>query len=431
MTPPAETVDRRLIEALQLQQLRRLVATLRRSNPFYTAKLRDADLEGDDWTLSDFTSRLPLTTKHEVVKDQADNPPYGSNLTFPLDRYCRFHQTSGTTGRPIRWLDTAESWNWMAGCWTRVYESAGVGPADRVFFAFSFGPFLGFWVAFDAAARLGCLCIPAGGMRTAARLQTILAVEATVLCCTPTYAIHLAEVATEEGINLAASRVRRIIVAGEPGGSVPATRALIEERWPGARVADHHGMTETGPVTYECPERPGVLHVIEPSFFAEVFDPMTRQQAGPGETGELILTNLGRTGSPLLRYRTGDIVRRAETAQCRCGSFELALEGGILGRADDMMVVRGVNVYPSAVEDVIRSCGGIAEYRVEIRASATALAEMSLQIEPLPDCADEAALVKRIRAAMHNAFGLRVEVGAVPEGTLPRFELKARRWFRV
>jgi phenylacetate-CoA ligase len=223
--------------------------------------------------------------------------------------------------------------------------------------------------------------------------------------------------------------VRRIIVAGEPGGSIPATRALIEDLWPGARVVDHHGMTEMGPVSYECPKRRGVLHVIETAYIAEVIDPESLKALGPGETGELVLTNLGRTGSPLLRYRTRDLVRRAENERCECGGYELALEGGILGRTDDMVVVRGVNLYPSAVEQVLRSCGGVGEFRVEI-SGERALPEMNLHIEPASEHQDATDLSHRVEAAFHNAFGLRAAVLCVRYGTLPRFEAKAQRWLR-
>jgi phenylacetate-CoA ligase len=309
-----------------------------------------------------------------------------------------------------------------------VLEEAGVTPADRVFFPFSFGPFLGFWAAFEAATRMGCLTIPGGGMRSAPRVRAILDNGVTALCATPTYAIHLAEVAAAEGLDLGGSRVKRILVAGEPGGSIPTTRALIEKLWPGARVYDHHGMTEMGPVSYECRERRGVLHVIEEAYLPEVIDPRTLQPVGRGGVGELVLTNLGRLGSPLLRYRTHDLVRTGAAERCGCGSVELALEGGILGRTDDMVVVRGVNIYPSAVEEIVRREPGVAEFRAEI-AEEGGLAECRLQLEPLPG-EDAEAIRGRVEAALRAAFALRVDVECVEPGTLPRFELKARRWFR-
>ena len=420
---------RREMEAEQLDKLRALLAEIIPANSFYASRLQAAGVTPQIESLEEFARRAPFTSKVEVIDDQLALPPFGTNLTYPLSRYTHFSQTSGTSGRPMRWLDTQESWSWMLDNWTRVFETAGVTPGDRVFFAFSFGPFLGFWTAFNAASRMGCLAIPSGGMRSAARLAVMMDLSATVLCCTPTYAIHLAEVAKEEGIDLGASQVRTILVAGEPGGSIPATRARIENLWRGARVVDHHGMTEIGPVSYGCPGRRGVLHVIESAFIAEVIDRTTSQPVGPGGAGELILTNLGRTGSPLLRYRTGDVVQRAAADRCECGSFELALEGGILGRTDDMVVVRGVNVYPSAVEEILRSCAGVAEYRVRISESRS-LVELSIEAEPDAAHENDPALAHHLETAFRDALALRIPVKVVARGTLPRFEMKARRWVK-
>jgi phenylacetate-CoA ligase len=406
-------------DAHQLQKLKELLRQLA-TNHFYRDRV-----PRDVASLSEFFDRVPFTFKSELIDDQIAHPPYGSNLTFPVERYTRFSQTNGTTGRPLRWLDTPESWNWMAGNWTRVFEAAGVHSGDRIFFAFSFGPFLGFWVAFEAASRIGCLAIPGGGMRSDARLHAILDNRATVLCCTPTYAIRLGEAALEDGIDLSSSPVRTIIVAGEPGGSIRATQARIAELWRGANVVDHHGMTEVGPVSYGCPKRERVLHVIEASYIAEVIDPSTGRAA---DRGELVLTNLGRVGSPLIRYRTGDIVERSKQPRCECGSFDLALEGGILARTDDMIVVRGVNLYPSAIEDVLRACDGVAEYRVQIR-TGRALSELTLQVEAAND--GDAGLAHRLESSLRNAFALRIPVETVPRGTLPRFEMKAQRWVRL
>ncbi len=444
MVDEAASCSSEEIATNQLELLRSLLAELIPANRFHTQKLNAAGLTFDIASLRDFSARFPFTTKSELARDQQAHPPFGSNLTYPLERYTRYHQTSGTTAIPLRWLDTPESWDAMLDCWLRILRAAGVRVDDRVYFAFSFGLFIGFWLAFEAAQRLGCLCFPGGGLTSAARLRSILDNGATILCCTPTYALRLAEVAAEEGIDLSGARVRSLIVAGEAGGSLPAVRARLAERWNGADVWDHHGMTETGPVTCQCPCQSGVLHVIESAFFAEVVSPTSGEACRPGETGELILTTLTRTGSPLLRYRTGDLVklrskrpsrsRQAATpgrAQpCECGSHELALEGGILGRTDDMVIVRGVNVFPSAVDEIVSRCGAVAEYQVQLSA-ARALTEMSLQVEPRPDCADVARMLRMLESDFETALGLRVPITIVPYGTLPRFEMKARRWARL
>ena len=423
--PRTPASSREELERIQLARLRELLGAVRPSNAFYETKLGPAGIDDSVASLDAFRANCPFTTKPELAADHQANPPYGSNLTYPVERYTRSHQTSGTSGAPLRWLDTPESWQWMIDNWCDIFRAAGVSAADRIFFAFSFGPFIGFWLAFEAGEALGALNIPGGGLSSAARLQAIFTHDTNVLCCTPTYALRLAEGAKEENIELANSPVRTIVVAGEPGGSIPATRKRLEEAWPGATVFDHHGMTEVGPVTYQCPAQAGVLHVLEEAYLPEIIDPETTKPVTAGGTGELVLTTLGRHGSPLIRYRTGDLVTPAVKSPCRCGSHDLALQGGILGRADDMIVVRGVNVYPSAVEEILRSAGGVAEYRVHISRN-DALVEMSVEVEP--NNGDDNSLATRLAKVFQETLALRVPVNIVEPGALPRFELKARRW---
>ncbi|MDB6151667.1 MAG: phenylacetate--CoA ligase family protein [Chthoniobacteraceae bacterium] len=401
----------------QFHKLRALVAALIPHNRFYTKRLRAADLSERTLTsLEDFSDRLGFTSKHELMADQVENPPYGSNLTFELKRYSRFCQTSGTTGQPLVWLDTAESWDWLLGNWGCVYRAADVLPGDRIFFAFSFGPFLGFWTAYEAAAKLGFLCIPGGGLSSAGRLQLLIQHQAEVLLCTPTYALHLAESAQAAGIDLKRAAIRKIIVAGEPGGSIPDVRQRISKAWNGARVFDHYGMTEVGPVTFEDFKYPGHQRVMEESYYAEIINPLDGTPMPPNQIGELVLTTLGRVGTPLLRYRTGDLVKRNPSLP------GFSLEGGILGRVDDMIVVRGVNLYPAAIDAVVRSIPLISEYRVEV-SQRGAMCEVQLEIES----EDENAIAD-LNRALDRAFALRIPVRRVP--SLPRFELKARRWVK-
>lgn len=400
----------------RLAKLLRIVVP---TNRFYARKF--AGLALDDW------NALPFTTKDELLANQAEHPPYGELLTYPRDRYTRLHQTSGTQGTPLRWLDTPESWEWMLGCWRTMFEVVGVTKADRLLFAFSFGPFLGFWTAFEAANRMGCLCLAAGGLSSGARLRMLLDNRATVVLCTPTYALHLAEFAKQAGVRF--EGVRCLIVAGEPGGSIPATRARIEEAW-NARAFDHSGMTEIGPLAIECPANPGGLHVLEDDYYAEVIDgnPHAPGEAGVSRSetatmGELVLTNLGRLGSPLIRYRTGDLVR-VDPNPCPCGRTWMRLAGGILGRTDDMIAIRGNNVYPSALENVLRRFEEIVEYRITLDRSSP-LAEMRIEIEPSESGGSD--LAARVADAIRDELLFRAEVAVVAPGTLPRFAMKARR----
>ena len=418
----APSTGRESIRAQQLEQLRSLIRAVRPANAFYENKLNAAGIDDSIASLDDFAERCPFTTKDELVADQTAHTPYGTNLSFPIDQYNRIHQTSGTTGQPLRWLDTPESWQSMLENWQMVYRAAGVSPADRALFTFSFGPFIGFWMAYEAATQMGCLCFPGGGLTSATRLRILLENEVTLLCCTPTYALRLAEVAKLEDIDLSRARLKTIIVAGEPGGSIPATRERIENAWPNAKVFDHHGMTEVGPVTHEWPHEKNNLQIIDAAYFAEIVHPGTNQPVADGEEGELILTTLTRTAMPLLRYRTGDLGRPETHGDA------LILRGGILGRADDMVIIRGVNIYPSAFEHILRPFEAIAEYQVII-SKKTEMAELRLRIEPHPDT-DPKALAEQIIETIRTQLNLRVPVETVPPKSLPRFELKAKRWIK-
>jgi phenylacetate-CoA ligase len=392
----------------QWERLSSGLSELRQANPFYRAKL-PARASG----LGD----LPFTTKTELSEDQAARPPFGTNLTYPIERYVRLHQTSGTTGRPLRILDTAESWEWWRECWQPIYRAAGVTAHDRVFFAFSFGPFVGFWSAFAGAERLGALCLTGGAMTTMERVAAIMATEATVLLCTPTYALRLAEAARQEGIDLTRSALRVSIHAGEPGGSIPATRERIEKEL-GVEAFDHTGATEVGAHGFSCSARDGV-HVNESDFIAEVLDVRTGEARDEGE-GELVLTNLGRWGMPVIRYRTGDRVS-AVRGTCSCGRTLVKLAGGIAGRVDDMVTVRGVNVFPSAIEAIVRRFDQVGEYRIAL-ARVREMDELRCTIEAPSEVAELVA------GAIHRELGIRCAVETVPPGTLPRFEMKAKRF---
>lgn len=436
--PLPEDLNRSGLETRQLVKLRALLKVTITSNPFWRRRLTDAGLAeqaADSLVSLDELSALPILSKSELVDDQRSVPPYGTNLTFPRSEYSRLHQTSGTTtGTPMRWLDTPESWHWFMESWAQIFRIAGLTREDRLCFPFSFGPFIGFWAAFEGANRRGNLCLAGGGMSSQQRLSLIADNEATVLCCTPTYALRLAEVAAEQGFDLASGSVRMLIVAGEPGGSIPSIRSRIEAAW-GARVIDHWGMTEIGALGVECVENPAGLHLLESECIAEIIDPETLQPAPPHETGirrgELVITNLGRTGSPLIRYRTGDLVE-TDPLPCPCGRSLLRLKGGVLGRADDMITIRGNNVFPSSVEAILREFNQLVEFRIEVR-TVRSMHQILLKLEPHPDLTlpQVAELEQCVRRTMKDRLNFQPDVEIVDQDSLPRFELKGRRFFRI
>ncbi|MCH2212291.1 MAG: AMP-binding protein [Fuerstiella sp.] len=415
--------DRKSIREIQSRRLREMLTEIIPRNRFYDRKFTGIDISDIDGLKN--LHQLPVTSKQELVDGQEAQPPYGINLTYPPNRYCRLHQTSGTTGRPMRWLDTAASWDGIMECWRQIYLLAGITPDDRFFFPFSFGPFIGFWAAFEGAGRIGNFCLAGGGMTTEIRLRAMIENEATIVCCTPTYALRMAELAQQNNIDLHESTVRMLIVAGEPGGAIPATRSRIEQAW-NARVIDHWGMTEIGSLGIESFDRPGGMYLLETETIAEIVDPQSLEPVQEGTTGELLITNLGRTGSPLIRYRTRDLVR-ASTAKDPAGRQLLWLEGGILGRSDDMVTIRGNNVFPSSVEAVLREIDEVAEFRIDVR-TVRAMHELLVTVESFS--ADSGELQTRVSDALRQRLGFVCEVRIVSPGSLPRFDLKARRFHR-
>jgi phenylacetate-CoA ligase len=402
-------------ESLVQHQLDRLNALLQRilpHNRFYAEKLADLALPLES---IDQLSDMPFTYKDELA--QTVHGDVAANLTFPIEHYVRFHRTSGTRGKPIVVLDTQEDWQWWIDAWQYVLDVAELGPEDRVFMAFSFGPFIGFWSASEASLARGSLAIPGGGLSTLARLELIRSSGVTAVFCTPSYALHLAEVAAQNQIDTASLEVRRIIVAGEPGGSVPSVRKRIEAAW-NARVIDHAGATEVGPWGYADLSGRG-LHVIESEFLPEFFSVQTGQVAAEEELSELVLTTLDRSGCPVIRYRTGDLVRPTWNATGE--NHFVLLEGGVLGRVDDMLVIRGMNIFPSSVEQILRSFPEIVEYRMTAFRVGS-MDGLAVEIE------DRLEQPERVSTELNLRLGLKVEVRCVPLGSLPRFEGKGNRF---
>ncbi len=421
-----QSTSRAKLRERQDERIRWLLSELS-SNEFYREKFRLAGMNMERARGAADLAGLPFTTKSELAAEQLKHPPYGRLLTYPLSQYRYLHQTSGTTGRPLRWLDTAEDWETFMRCWAEVYRGAGVTEEDLVFCAFSFGPYISHWTGIDGARHIGALALSGGGMHSEQRLRAILDNRCAVLVCTPTYALHLAEVADSLGLDLASSDIRVTIHAGEPGASVPNVRRRIEAAW-GARCFDHAGATEVGAWAFDCQAEDGAIHLNEHEFMFEVIDPQTCKPVDEGARGELVITTLGRAGMPVLRYRTGDLVELT-TEPCECGRRLARIKGGVLGRADDMMCVRGVNVYPSVIDDLIRSVLSVIEYEVEIR-RISEMDDLLLKIET-----DErrpfAEVEQAILAAFRAQLNIRVSVAQAERGSLPRYEFKARRYKRV
>jgi phenylacetate-CoA ligase len=294
--------------------------------------------------------------------------------------------------------------------------------------AFGYSTFIGFWGLHYAGEKLGCLVLPGGALQTDQRVSQIVDMGATVVASTPTYALRMAQEARSMGVDLAGSSVRRLILSGEPAGSIPATKKLIEEQW-GAKAGDTAGMTELGTImVFECEAQPGGTHIIEDHYIEEVVDPETDQPVPYGEMGERVVTSFGRGFIPVLRYRTRDFVVRVPGSTCSCGRTFDIYEGGIRGRVDDMKLVRGTNVYPRAVEAIVREHAEIDEFQIHLYTEEGIRDEIEVLVEIPGADVDADAILSRLGKELADAHeGLRFGVKRAEDGSLPRFELKAKR----
>ena len=413
-----ERLEPRSLAGLQLARLNALLASILPHNRFYAGKLAGVRLPLESLEALD---HLPFTFKAEL-QEAGESCDFAANRTYPFDHYVRFHRTSGTRGRPLGVLDTRDDWDWWIETWQYVLDAARVEPNDRALMAFSFGPFIGFWSAFDAVTARGAMVLPTGAMGSLARLELARTARATLMFCTPSYALHLAEIGAQHQIDVATLGIRRIVVAGEPGGSIPVVRQRIEQAW-NAELVDHAGATEVGPWGYPPPAGSPLhgagLHIVESEFLAEFLSVETGRPAADGELAELVLTTLGRVGAPVIRYRTGDLVR--PTWRAAGDNRFVLLAGGVLGRADDMLIIRGVNIFPSSVEQIIHGFPEIVEYRLTAHKQGS-MDALTVEIEDRLEAPDRVAEELQLR------LGLRVAVKVVPLGSLPRFEGKGKRF---
>ena len=427
--PRTETLGREQLDALQLRKLRDLVGWTLAAAPWQAQRLRDAGVTAESIRSFDDLRRIPFLERKDWMASQIEDPPYGAVLAVEPEKAIRYHTTSGTSGsRPLAVLDGPKDWEWIAEMWCYAFWAAGVRSRDSVFFAFSYGTFVGFWGAHYACEKLGCRVLPGGNMTTDGRVRMIAESGTTVVCSTPTYALRMAQEAESLGIDLAASPVRCLVLSGEPAGSIPATKALIEERW-GAMAVDTAGMTEVGTlVMFECEHQPGGPHVIEDHFIEEVIDPESGDPVGYGELGERVVTSFGRGFIPVLRYRTRDLVCKVPASRCRCGRTFDVYDGGIRGRVDDMKVVRGTNVYPRAIEEIVRHVEGLEEFQVRLYTEDGIRDEIEVLIELDGPGDDVDATLRDLGRRLADAHeGLRFGVRLAEAGSLPRFELKAKR----
>src|SRR5579859_2763482 len=429
--PKNEKLPREELRALQLHKLRRMCEWAYATTPFHKRKFDAAGFKPDQLKTLDDIRRIPFMTREEWMDSQAENPLFGDLLATEQRNAIRYHLTSGTSGRtPIRVLDSMKDWDWISEMWCYGLWGFGIRPEDTVYFAFGYGSFIGFWGAHYACEKMGALVIPGGAQTSENRIKQIIEMGATTVCSTPTYALHLWQKATEMGIDLAREgNVNKLILSGEPDGSIPAVKQQLEQAW-GAKCGDTAGMTEVGTIMiFECSHQPGGTHIIEDHFIEEVLNPHNAEPVGYGELGERVVTSFGRGFIPVIRYRTKDMVMKVPATTCTCGRFFYQAEDGIRGRWDDMKLIRGTNVYPRAVEAIIREYPAIDEFQIYIWRKDEIQDEITIKLEIKPGHEVEwVVLQQKLAKDLANAHeGLRFNIERLDYGLLPHFELKAKR----
>src|SRR2546428_6525140 len=424
--PEIETASRETLIRWQPDRVREQVQPAYRNSPFSLRKLDQAGLKPEQIRTLDDVQRLPFTTKDELKQSQVDHPLWGDFLAVPFEECLRVHMTSATTGRPLAFLDTKDDWYGFYRSYARSLYAFGVRKSDMVMAAFSYGPWIGYWSGFYAAQDVGALVFPAGGLSTEQRIDALLTYPITVLGCTPSYALFLAEQAQKKGIDLAKeTKIRITWHTGEPGAAIPATKARIEAAY-GSQAYDLPGLTEIAAWGFECDARSGLTHVHEDYCYPEVLDADDRP-VKPGDKGELVFTSLYRKAMPLLRYRTRDLVQLADRP-CPCGRTLVAFEGGVLARLDDMKKVRGIIVYPRRIEEIVRGHAGVDEFQIVFRRVA-GLDDILVRIDPAPALsnAECQGLCRVLEDGLRVGLGIRVTVETTEPGGLPRWDHKARR----
>jgi phenylacetate-CoA ligase len=419
-----ETLPREALEAVQLKRLQALVNRVYHLVPFYRRKMEEMGLKPEDVRALSDLKRLPFTTKQDI----RDNYPFGM-FAVPLEQVVRIHASSGTTGKPTPVAYTQRDLDNWAELMARTLAAGGAHRGDIVHVAYGYGLFTGGLGAHYGAERLGAAVIPVSGGQTKRQIMLIQDFGPTVICCTPSFALYLAETGEEAGVNFKDLKLRVGFFGAEPW--TEAMRLEVEARLH-LDAIDIYGLSEVmGPgVSTECLEAKDGLHIFEDHFLPEILDPATLEPLPPGETGELVFTTLTKEAFPVLRYRTRDITS-LNYAPCRCGRT-LARMRRVTGRSDDMLIIRGVNVFPSQIESVLMETKGVAPHYQLIVDREGQLDTLEVQVE-----VDEAtfsdevkqlqALAQKIQRQIKDYFTVSVKVKLVEPRSIPRSEGKAQR----
>ncbi len=425
--PYTETMPRDRLDALHLAKLQKLVRYAHDYSPFYRRRFDEIGLKPEHITsLDDYKRLVPLTDKSDFIHIQQEKPPYGDTLALPLEMISHHVETSGSTGLPLAVPYSAYDTERVGESWTYGFWGHGIRPADSLYFAFNWGNFAGFWSCYFGARRMGCRVISGGGADSKGHIANILRLKPTVLISTPTFALRLAQVAEDMGVDLRDSSIKYTYHAGEPGPfALPAMKQQIDDAW-GADSGELLGIAEIEAFGPGCPNRDGI-HVNEMAVYSWSMDPETGTEVPDGDIGENVISSYTYSAQPLLNYRSHDLVRR--TTGCSCGRTWDKFDGVVLGRTDFMVTVRGTNVYQTAVENILGEFEGVSPYYQLVLDHVDGNDRMRVEFEPERNITEEDFydLAGRLGKRIHEALHVRLDITPVAPESLPRYDLKTKR----
>jgi phenylacetate-CoA ligase len=425
--PEAEKMSRKAIRALQNRRLRWQVQRCLAKSEFYREKFRKAGLKPAHIKTVDDLIHVPVVTKQELREEQVSHPPFGRYTVAPKRDWRELHPSTGTTGTPVNTIWSAKDMENITEVTARTMWSFGVRPGDVVQNGFSYGLWVAGMSTHYAAERIGCFVIPIGASMTGRQVEYLLNPGSTVLLCTPSFALHIAENLRERGVSPKDLSLRLGSFGGEGGTETQATRRKIEEGL-GIDAYDYYGLAEIAPTfASECTAKSG-LHFAEDHYVVEILNPDTRERCVEGEMGVMVVTHLTREATPMLRYWTNDYAR-FDSSRCSCGRTHGRAAGGILGRADDMVIYRGAKFYPVQVEKVVRSYRELGdEFLVEVARDEKTYADVCTVVcECLSADMDKALLLQRLRKDLKEELQVTPEIRIETFGTLERTTFKAKR----
>jgi len=424
--PEVETMNREKLEALQLRRLKHQLRRCYQGSEFYQEKFKEAGIKPDDIRTLDDVTQLPFVTKLELREEQQAHPPFGRFTVAPSETWGELHPSTGTTGVPVNTIWSHEDVKQISKWTARTMWTFGVRPGDIIQNGFSYGLWVAGMSTHYAARELGCFVIPIGAAMTERQIDYLLSPGSTVLLCTPSYALHIAERLKQRGISPEDIPLRIGCFGGEGGAEVHATREKIEKGL-GIEAFDYYGLAEIGPtIASECSEKAGI-HWVEDYLLIEIIHPETKKSCDSGEVGVLVITHLTKEATPMIRYWTNDLAK-LDKRKCKCGRTHARSVGGILGRSDDMIIYKGAKFYPVQVEKVVRSlCELSDEFCIELTTDpkfstdlCTILVEC-LKEEEIPN------VTPKLKQGLKEECQVTPEIKFVPFGSLERTTFKAKR----